>query len=79
MNEKKAHNTSTIEKLAEFWQTHDVTDLEEELEEVTEQVFARRENDERAWDEQIERDLEAGRLDALLAEVDKEYERLGKS
>lgn len=26
------------------------------------------------WDEQIERDLEAGRLDGLLAEVDREYE-----
>ncbi len=26
------------------------------------------------WDEQIEEDLETGRLDALLAEVDKEYE-----
>ena len=26
------------------------------------------------WDKQIEEDLEAGRLDALLAEVDKEDE-----
>ncbi len=26
------------------------------------------------WDKQIENDLEAGNLDALLAEVDKEYE-----
>jgi hypothetical protein len=26
------------------------------------------------WDKQIEEDLEAGRFDALLAEVDKEYE-----
>ena len=26
------------------------------------------------WDQQIEEDLETGRLDALLAEVDKEYE-----
>jgi len=26
------------------------------------------------WDEQIENDLETGRLDALLTEVDKEYE-----
>ena len=26
------------------------------------------------WDRQIEDDLEAGRLDALLAGVDKEYE-----
>jgi len=27
----------------------------------------------RIWDKQIEDDLEAGRLDAVLAEVDKEY------
>ena len=26
-----------------------------------------------AWDDQIAKDLEAGRLDALLQEVDKEY------
>lgn len=26
------------------------------------------------WDEQIADDLEAGRLDSMLAEVDKEYE-----
>jgi len=26
------------------------------------------------WDKEIAQDLEAGRLDALLAEVDKEYE-----
>jgi hypothetical protein len=25
------------------------------------------------WDKQIERDLEAGRLDTLLAEIDEEY------
>ena len=28
----------------------------------------------RAWDGQIDDDLEAGRLDGVLAEVDKEYE-----
>ena len=28
----------------------------------------------RVWDTQIEGDLESGRLDAVLAEVDKEYE-----
>ena len=27
-----------------------------------------------AWDQQIEEDLNAGRLDAFLAEVDREYE-----
>lgn len=28
----------------------------------------------RLWDQQIEEDLERGRLDSLLGEVDKEYE-----
>lgn len=28
----------------------------------------------KVWDDQIERDLETGRLDALLNEVDAEYE-----
>jgi len=28
----------------------------------------------RLWDKQIEDDLESGRLDAILAEVDKEYQ-----
>lgn len=28
----------------------------------------------KVWDKQIERDLDAGRLDALLEEVDTEYE-----
>lgn len=28
----------------------------------------------RAWDSEIESDLESGRLDTVLAEVDKEYE-----
>ena len=29
---------------------------------------------ERLWDRQIENDLEAGRLNCLLAEVDQEYD-----
>ncbi len=33
----------------------------------------------KVWDEQIERDLEAGRLDALLEEVSAEYETGGGS
>ena len=32
---------------------------------------------EAEWDRQIERDLETGRLDVLLAEVDAEIERDG--
>jgi len=30
-----------IEELAQFWDTHDLTDFEDELEEVTEPVFVR--------------------------------------
>ncbi len=33
--------TDSIEELAEFWDTHDVTDFEEELEEVPHPVFVR--------------------------------------
>lgn len=34
--------TDSIKKLAEFWDTHDLTDFEEELEKVTEPVLVRR-------------------------------------
>ena len=34
--------TDSIQELAHFWDTHDVTDFEDELEEVTEPVFERR-------------------------------------
>lgn len=32
---------NSIQKLAEFWDTHDLTDFEDELEEVAEPVFVR--------------------------------------
>ena len=40
---KKPHTpgADSIPKLAEFWDAHDVTDFEDELEEVTEPVFVR--------------------------------------
>ncbi len=34
--------TDSIEELARFWDTHDLTDLEDQLEEVSEPVFARK-------------------------------------
>ena len=34
--------TDSIQELAEFWDTHDLTDFEEELEEVKEPVFQRK-------------------------------------
>jgi hypothetical protein len=39
----KAHipQTDSIEELAEFWDSHDVTDVEDDLEEVRGRVFQR--------------------------------------
>lgn len=34
-------NTDSIDELARFWDTHDVTEFEDQLEEVTETVFER--------------------------------------
>jgi hypothetical protein len=41
MKDHKLPKTDSIKKLAEFWGTHDVTDFEGELEEVTEPIFVR--------------------------------------
>jgi predicted DNA binding CopG/RHH family protein len=39
MSTSKIPQTDSIEELAKFWDTHDVTEFEGELEEVTEPVF----------------------------------------
>lgn len=39
MNSPQIPQTDSIEALARFWDTHDLTDVEDELEEVTEPVF----------------------------------------
>jgi predicted DNA binding CopG/RHH family protein len=41
MKKSKLPKTDSIEKLAEFWDTHDLTDFEDELEEIAEPVFVR--------------------------------------
>ena len=41
MKKSKLPKTDSVTKLAEFWDRHDVTDFEDELEEVTEPVFVR--------------------------------------
>ncbi len=46
-NHDRIPNTDSIEELAHFWDTHDVTDYESELVEVTEPVFLRSEKDSR--------------------------------
>jgi predicted DNA binding CopG/RHH family protein len=42
MKKPKLPKTDSIQELAEFWDTHDLTDLEQDLEEVAEPLFARR-------------------------------------
>jgi predicted DNA binding CopG/RHH family protein len=41
MKDSKLPKTDSIRKLAEFWDTHDLTDFEDPLEEVAEPVFVR--------------------------------------
>ena len=43
MNSNHLPQTDSIQQLAQCWDTHDVTDFEGELEEVTEAVFDREE------------------------------------
>ena len=38
---RKIPRSDSIEKLARFWDTHDLTDFEDQLEEVTEPIFVR--------------------------------------
>jgi hypothetical protein len=39
MNSPRLPVTDSIQELARFWDTHDVSDFEDQLEEVTEPVF----------------------------------------
>lgn len=41
MSTSKLPQTDSIQELAKFWDTHDLTEFEHELEEVGEQVFQR--------------------------------------
>jgi hypothetical protein len=42
MISQRIPNTDSIEELASFWDAHDLTDFEDELEEVRRRVFSRR-------------------------------------
>lgn len=44
MKKTKMPNTDSIAELAEFWDTHDLTTFEDQLEEVSEPVFERERN-----------------------------------
>ena len=41
MKSPKLPQTDSIQELAQFWDTHDLADFEQELEEVAEPVFVR--------------------------------------
>lgn len=41
MSTQRLPQTDSIQELTAFWDTHDLTDFEDELEEVTEPVFQR--------------------------------------
>lgn len=41
MNTQKIPQTDSIQELAQFWDTHDLTEFEDDLEEVTEPIFDR--------------------------------------
>jgi hypothetical protein len=42
MKSQRIPNIDSIEELASFWDSHDLTDFEDQLEEVQEPVFVRR-------------------------------------
>ena len=42
MKRVKIPHTDSIEELARFWDTHDLTEFEDQLEEVTDPVFERK-------------------------------------
>ena len=42
INRPKVPQTDSIQELARFWDTHDLTEFEDPLEEVPEPVFARK-------------------------------------
>jgi hypothetical protein len=42
MKTQELPQTDSIQELAQFWDTHDLTEFEDDLEEVTEHVFAAR-------------------------------------
>jgi len=42
MKSERLPQTDSIEELARFWETHDLTEFEDQLEEVPEAIFERR-------------------------------------
>jgi len=59
MSNRRLPQTDSIHELAQFWDTHDVTEFEDQVEEVGERVFER--------DTKITVDLAADDADAVRA------------
>lgn len=57
MSNRRLPQTDSIHELAQFWDTHDITEFEDQLEEVGERVFER--------DTKITVDLAADDADAV--------------
>ena len=57
MSNERLPRTDSIQEMAKFWEVHDLTDFEDELEEVTEPVFQK--------DTQIAVHLEPGEAQAV--------------
>ena len=72
----KIPDTDSIEELARFWATHDLTDFEDQLEEVSEPVF------DRPADQRLEVRLATDQVEAvdrLAAERGTDAESLVRS
>ena len=64
MKTQELPQTDSIQELAQFWDTHDLTDFEDELEEVNEAIFAAR--------NAIRLDLDATEADAVRKPAEAE-------
>ncbi|MCB0065345.1 MAG: hypothetical protein KDE19_24640 [Caldilineaceae bacterium] len=77
--EEHIPQTDSIEELAAFWQSHDVTDFEDELEEVTTPVFVR---EQVAGNASVQIELpvkEFAALQRIAEEQHKDYQALAQS
>ncbi len=63
MSSQQLPQTDSIQELAKFWDNHDITDFEDELEEVGERVF------ERATDITVHLETDAANAIRAMAQV----------
>jgi pyridoxamine 5'-phosphate oxidase len=73
MKKSKLPKIESVQELADFWDSHDCTDFEEELEEVTEPVFERR-NTNKVLADALARDSR-GTIIVAIHDQRKDYNR----